>query len=588
MVFRKSLFITILVLIPMLLFTQQEKEYELPERETQEETQEVIDTETEETEVEVEVEIIDTPPKELEFTLEDIMNYIEADKEKVLPQNSMSQINYHNMIRFGGFRFVRPFLPTSAYNAKLTNLGNLNPNINQYSTIRNINNGMPVIFDSDTYPYEVSLTRLYAGMGELDKDFADITFRKDNTFSINNLSIRGDFKAINDYTNKNVIFPNQNYNKTSDAFFQLDYSLYEIDISTVYLSSNLDVSTHDYYIYDHNTKNMVHDSLTLNGVNVGTKYIYVGILQSENYISTSPKIIYSSQAYLLGVRYKNEVNNIDVAYQKNYDKYKGNHPDTQEYKDDIYSLKYSLRYPFNTQESIDKARYALTSELSLYDQFCKMNNYTQLSANLYKNIFIIGEASYNDYIRPQIPFFRFENYVKHSYKGGLGYYALTRPDRFWIDANIIGGQKEVIQFKEQADSISEKYVTISNEVNANLLLVEKYLININHTLEYDDFKQPFYLLPLYTNITDCSITLLMQNNNRLSLGTKISLISEVKNAQEIFIPANHCIDAYLKIGITKVFDIKLVLNNISRRQYYGNDLLDDFHFTSMMTWYFIN
>jgi len=584
MVQRKQIFIACLLLIPLLLFSQEQPE---PIVETQETS--ILGTPTDIDEAPADTTYTEpeaqTPAKkELTFTIDDIIAFIETDKEMVIHHNSISEVNYHNIVRINSFRLFRPLLPANAYIAKLNNLGTLNPNINQYTTIKGTHNGMPVVFDTDTYPYEVSLTRFYAGMGELDKDFADITFRKDAAFSIENLQLRGDFKAINDYTNKNVSYPNQDYNKTSDAFFQMDYTLYEIDISAMYLNTNTDLTTPDYYIYDHNPKNMLHDSLDLKAIQIGWKYLYAGYMQAENYLSTSPNTTYATEAYIAGVKYEINSHAIDLTYQKNFDKIKGIQPTTQKYNDDIYSLKYSLDHPFD-DEDIEKPQYALASEVSLYNQ--KINGYAQLSANVHKNLFLIGEANYSDYLRPQVPYFRFENYLTQSYKGGVGYYHLKDRDQFWLDANIMAGQKGVTQFTDQADKVSEKFITISNDVNANLL-IDKYLFNINHTLVYDDYKQPFYLLPLFTNTTDCSITLLMQNNNKIALGTKISLISEVKNAQENIFPANHCIDAYLSIGITKVFDIKVVFNNISRRQYYGNDLLDDFHFTSMLTWYFIN
>jgi len=549
------------------------------------------------------------PSKQPTVTLEHVIKYIESDKEKITQNKSLSEVNFQNIYKYNSFWITNPQLPVNAYTKKFTNLGEISPyySINQYTPYPNYHDGTPAFFTTSSYPHEISLTRIYAGLGELDKDFAHVTFRKNEFLTLENLNFRGDFRAVNDYPHRNVTSPYSFYEKTSDGFFELKYKLYDFDISASYLDANYDHPSTDYLLPISNTTALkpISDKQTLYTFDIAWKYAYIGMLQSESKI---PTYTFSTRSYLFGTKYQDTYNDINLAYQKNTDKVRRDaiYGVREKSDDGIISLKYSLNYPF-TQENYTKPKYELSTDIVTYDDFSKINSVTALSANAYKNIFVIAEGSYSDKQRPDI-IYLFENYLVKAYKIGIGYATIEADaingiptnNIFSIDANLLIGKKEVQQNIIFPSSVGTPYMvsenetfsTLSSQVNTNLLFFTHYLLNLNNTFTYDDLHKDFYQLPSFTNTADLSITRLMKNNNKIALGSTLYSIASVRKQDEkentYIIPANFCFDLYLSIGITKAFDIKVLVNNLGRRGYYGNDYLDDFHFTTMMTWYLLN
>jgi len=644
MVYRKTLIIICFLILPLLLWANDsliDDDANLPRSVgtalVSSDTDEINDQITDEIDDQITDEINDqitdddtfsgkppttpsTRPKRIPtVTLDDVTDFVKTDRDILLQNKTLSEVNYHNIYKYNSYWITNTQLPINAYSKRMTNLGEISPysSINQFTTLKNYPEGLPAFFTASNYPHEVSLTRIYAGLGELDKDFAHVTFRKNEFLTLQNLNFRGDFKAINDYQHRNMLRQHTFYEKTSDAYFLLKYSLFGIDVSGSYLDSSYEHANTDYLLSTGNTNTRsipVSDSWTLYTFDITSKYLYAGILQSESKITS---YTFDTRSYLVGTKYKDTYHDVNLSYQKNYDKIL-----TEKSSDNILSLKYSLSIPFTVKNNAipaendttatsvgdvayrpvstsisPKPKYSLTTDIVTYDDYSKKNTITQLSAHIYKNSFFIGQASYADMHRPDIDYL-FENYLTRSYQAGFAYITLTDRDYFWIDGSLLAGNKDIKQVEHilldtPPSTLSESFHAYTAEINANVLMFDQYLANISNITTYDDFSTMFYYLPHLKNITDISITRHLQRNNRITLGSTINIVSSVYKYDEYEdlhykVPQNHCIDVYFSIGITKLFDIKVLVNNLSRRGYYGNDYLDDFHFTTNMTWYFLN
>jgi hypothetical protein len=196
-----------------------------------------------------------------------------------------------------------------------------------------------------------------------------------------------------------------------------------------------------------------------------------------------------------------------------------------------------------------------------------------------ESFFLLGKSRYNDTFMSEIDFHS-HNRLRNYHTVGAGY----RLDR--LDTSVQLGVKEVLQSNRYSD-FKESFPTITSETKVSIP-IKDFKLNLQNTFTMDYFKSDFYMLPWYSDILDISLTVYEKNDNYVTLGTRISLLSEVLTIASDLVHTNACFDIYATIGITKMFDISASFNNIGRRSYFGNDVLSDLNFTSYMTWYFLN
>ena len=475
--------------------------------------------------------------KELNFTKDDVLDFIVDNRKHVITEKKIYQIPRQNFLQFNNIWLTNIQIPINASTYKLQNFGRLDNNK----------------FSIEKYPYAVALTRLYAGLGDYEKNFAHITFYKDEMLTIDNLNFRGDFRGISDYK--------ITHQKFSDIFTQLDYNLNDFKFSLIYFSSDRDYHPLYYSFYDN--QNSINDVWSLFNFEVAWKHIFVSYFSDNNKVSADifkESFKNNNQVIAVGVNFDFDLQSIKVSGQHDFD-------------DNLFSMNYNLNtdsYKFNT-------------DVILFDNNTKIYTHTDINATIYKNLYCLGKFLYLDIVRSEINFL-IENHVRKSYEAGIGFKGLKN-ENFYYDTYLIAKQIEYIQFAN--NKLAENINTVSHVVDVNYI-VNRLLINLNNRVDYNNFNNNFYLLYDYYNELEASLTWSLKNDNKVSLGSRLAIISSILNDYDEINSTNHCIDIFFSIHLTKLFDIKAEFNNLTRRGHFGNEILNDLHFTSQIVWYFIN
>jgi len=476
-------------------------------------------------------------PKELNFSKDDVVNYITENRKNMVTHNKIYEVPFQDFLRFNNIWLTNTQVPIHASLHKLQNFG----------TIQNNN------FNNEKYPYPVALTRFYAGIGDYKKDFAHITFLKDEFLTIKNLNFKGDYRGESDYQNTQQKF--------ADYFAQTEYSLHDFTLSAIYLSSDRELNPF-YYTID-NDYYFIYDRLGLFNLDLSWKFLYLTYFSSS--INISAKSINDSfkhkqEAIALGTKLDFDIHQINLSTQYNNN-------------DNLISLHYD----------INSNNYKFSTDTVIYDSMSKIYSSNDFTANIIKNIYVVGNARYSDLDNPDFDF-QIVNHLRSYYALGFGIKS-NFSEKYYFDTYVKAGQKNVIQYS--SNKLNEKFNTISYVTDINVL-VYKYMFNISNELLYDDFSKKFSLLTAYYNTLNLSVTRLFAHDNKMTLGSRMYFLSSVINDYNQYVNANMCINLYLKIGITKIFDINVEINNLTRRGYLGNENLNDLHFTTQLVWYFIN
>ena len=475
--------------------------------------------------------------KEITFTKEDVLDFVVDNRKHVITGRKLYDVPWHSFLQFNNIWLTNTQRPIHASLYKLQNFGRLDDNK----------------FSIEKYPYAVALTRMYAGLGDYDKNFAHITFYKDEMLAIENLNFRGDFRGVSDFQNESQKF--------SDSFLYAEYKFHDFSFSMNYL--NFDRQLNSFYYYFEDYGSYIDEVWNIMNFEVTWKSLFV------SYFSGSNK--YSAAA--LGAPVRFDTKSLAVGVDLNFDIHRIRASGQHDFDDNLFNLQYSLL----TED------YMIKTDGVFFDDGSKIYANADIKASLNKNLYLLGKAHYRDIVRPKI-YFSIENHLRNSYEGGVGYKSFPKGN-FYFDTYMLAGKKELTQYF--ASKTTEDVYTVSHVFDVNYIL-HNILFNIHNKFEYNNFSNYIYLLSDYYNEVDASITMNLKNDNRIILGSKVSLISSIFNEKNYIIPMNHCIDVYLSIGITKLFDIKAEINNLTRRGHFGNESLGDMHFTAQMVWYFIN
>jgi hypothetical protein len=509
--------------------------------------------------------------KEIDFTIDDIVSFITQDKDNTLYQEPIYQVSYQNKYLFRSVMLSQGTLPINFYTTNLSNLGLIDEHA----------------FQTTQYPYRVSLTKLFAGLGEFDKNHAHITFMKDEFLTVDNLSFRGDFKA------KSTPYYFENF-RMGSYFIDANYSMSDISFSTTFFSLDRDLRPGFYSLSDIGLyREKLNEKKSLAYFDISWRYLFLSYLTTDHKISAEH--IYSSASFennilALGTEFRYDRHGIKFATQ--YDHLQIDSSSFTDYN--AYAL-----YSYVSDDTC-MSKYTINSDFFIFDDFSKINTFTRLSARTYRDFYLLSNVFYQDPIIFSIPF-TYQNYITSSFYLGFAYQQngnhlhnlslchlthshTTNKNNIYLDF-LIGSRS--LRQTHRFYNLSETFLSYTSEIST-AVQVDNFVIGMQNKLRYDDFDSPFLLIPTYTNSTEISLTRLLPKNNKIALGTRIHFISKVFDEMNTTIPANHLIDAYFSIGITKLFDISFELNNITRRAYFGNEMLHDIHFTAFTTWYFIN
>lgn len=457
------------------------------------------------------------------------------------------EIPFHHTFLINNYIWSNSILPSSTIKSKLNNYGNVYENE----------------FKNGYYPYNVTLTRAYAGLGEYDNNFAHISLMKNHSLSVENLHLRFDFKA------KDQLYENFNY-KSSEGFAQADFSINNLNFYTNVILSNRDLFAGDYYLYDLFSFNRDRINDRFEFFSIGTKWSFISLnyvyhehylksYQSPNSFKVNTTSIYST------TEYSNENNNLVLSIQKDYietsnqKKFNQNHFMIR-HSHLINNFKLSGRYMFI--DSFDSKDLELSS-----------------SYKINENLEVISLANFRDKQR-QLLSYRLFN-VNEAYYG-IG----NRFSNDMFNVQYLIGQKRLYQ-ENSFYNIKEDVFSFVSDFSVTYPVSDYKLRYINQ-FTYDSVSDYFLLMPQFQNIANLSLIKELHHDNYVSGGIKISALSEVRNEVFQIMQTNPLIDFYINIGISKLFNVEFQINNIIRNTYFGDKTLNDFNFTANMLWYFIN
>jgi hypothetical protein len=599
MVFRKQLFIIVLYFLVIFIISAQETDIiddELIINDSNdyeaidgiEENDNDNDTVEEDAEEEFDKKNVHDKPKikELDFTLVDVIDFCAFDKTNMIYKSSSLIIPLHDVYKFDKFWITHTQLPTNSYNKKLKNLGSFDMTDNPFKKELEYKENKHYLYDTNRfspikYDYEMSLTRLYSGLGDFKQNFAHITFFKDSFLTLNGVNFRGDFKAISEIEK----LENQ---RLSDIYLQLDYNNDDLHISGKRLTSNHDLHRNYYTLITTSIPMNAEENMTLNNLNVQYKYFFIGYFNSINtikYLRMPEKYKFENESYILGAEYENNINSFvfqhsQLSAQKNISRVNKTKKE-----------EYSLNPKYNAILQNDVRRILLLDfEALFYDNFKKLYTFTNLRNNLIYNFYSTIKVETSDINRSELNYL-LETYQTRNVKIGLGYEKIVDYDSF--DNSLYLGKKSISQYNRLYPIEPETFLVFSNDTTIKYNF-NKYQLKMQNYLEYNNFKNDFIYLPVFFNALDVSLIKFLNFDNKMALGSRIKtygdalILSAVDRTSVMLVPTNSLIDIYFSVGITKLFDINIEFNNIGRAQFVGNEMYNDFHFSTYMTWYFFN
>ncbi len=454
---------------------------------------------------------------------------------------------FHNSFIIDNYIFTNNVLPSHELESKLINYGIIDDNV----------------FNKVYYPYNVTLTRAYAGLGEYDNNFAHVSLRKNHAISIENLHLRTDFKA------SDRLYKNFNH-KSSEGYFQLDYYLNNFVFNAGIILSNRDLLSGDYYLHNlfSTDSDRINDRWELYKYGLGWKYFLFSFVTNEQYI----------KAYNLDNHFKSENKSLILSY----DNLLTNHNIKINLQKDY--IKNSNSDKFN-QNNISFQHFNQFSKLRLQGEYIGVDNLNKISLNLKtsytlnSNLDFISNLAYHDNLDRYIDY-RVYNLQQHLLSTGLS----IRHNK--TDLSLLLGQKRVIQ-NNYIEEIKQDMFTCNLVFNTSIP-VKQLKLNISNVYNYDRVRENFILIPEFTNISDISLMLPLEHDNRISLGSRINLIADMIDEAYRVRQTNPLIDSYLNIGISKLFEFEVQFNNMIRNTFFGDKTLHDFNFSTKIVWYFIN
>ena len=492
--------------------------------------------------------------KEISFTKDDIIDYAEKDKTAIIHRNDLGLVGYHNKLRIGKYWMVRPQLTADSYYRKLENFGVQNSN--QFSLTH--------------YPYEVSLTRLFAGLGDYDKNFAQITIMKNQFLNVNNTNFRADFKA------QDELIENFNH-KSADSFLQFTTKKKDWSFSSFFFQTNRELLSKNLYFSNNfnNSSETIKDRWLFYNFEIAWKTFFINYTISENYLksnSSNENLKFDNYSFFIGTTLQNKYQEITLTAQKDF------------FKNNLYSKKFNENL-FTTNYILQANNLKINTDFIIFDRLKKIDSDFKTSYNLFQNISLILKHKYSDNYKSDIEF-RIENQIKNELLSGFGYNSVNHECFDLIDLTILAGKKKLKQYGN-INNISEDFFTFNTELKT-IIPFKGYHLKLYNRFNYDNISENFLIIPEYSNLTDISVIKKLHHDNKIALGSRMYIISDIIDEAFRFRQSDPVVDIYFSVGITKLFDINIELNNIYRNMYFGDKTLNDFHFTTNIIWYFLN
>ncbi|MCL2063041.1 MAG: hypothetical protein FWG98_01535 [Candidatus Cloacimonetes bacterium] len=387
-----------------------------------------------------------------------------------------------------------------------------------------------------------------------------------------------------------------------------------IDFTAMYLDTNRDLVARQYFL--EKIFLLQNETITENwqfiSLDVSWKYLFGSAFLSNNRINsnrTSDRIRCENLGLVLGLQYENKFQEIKISYQRDVG---NNEMNWAEGADIVYSEEKTEDNILGLSYNLNHEKFQSELNIILFEDISRINMQQKSVWDFHRNINILTDLNYSDVVRPFLKY-RIENHIFREMKGGLRikydkeYIFTSNPEKgasFFVNsdriettiqADFMLGEKNISQFRSinnpteemQWLRIKEDFMTFSSDISASLKIYD-FVLFLNNRFEYDNFQEQFYLLPEYSNTLELSLAWYLRHNNQMRIGSRVSFMGDVINDSGVLRQSNPVVDAYFALGITKLFDIKLEINNIYRNMIFGNEILNDYHISSYLVWYFIN
>lgn len=421
------------------------------------------------------------------------------------------------------------------------------------------------------YSFAPTLIRAQMAMGENDIQYANISFKKDQLFGLNNLNIYSAFLA----QNGQIPLISE---KASNALISLNWKYNELTLKSKFLLINQDYSTRQ--INDYQFFKMAEDIITESSFDyqysATYRFLYFGYRDKSQKIKTynNDKLIYENKSLTLGLKDSLFYNKFDLSIQQNNDKIKRVFTNSLSTKDKntLISLSQALDFPILT----------FNNNLLYYSD----NKVTSLSGKALVALSSsvksgINYAYQNDFT-PNI----FNSQYLKTYDSQQIALSLLFTNSLIDNESSLGIRKRYQSYKViQENKQSEQYIFAELKNKITFSLFNQNIV-ISHLCEYQNTETLYYNSELLNKLK-VVVEHPMPRNNKISAGFDYYFASDFLAPQTVW-SYTYVINTFVKFNITNLFDLTISVNNLNNSESYLSEELIPYNFNANVSWYFLN
>ena len=388
------------------------------------------------------------------------------------------------------------------------------------------------IFENEFYQHPVAYTNSFLGLGDRNMNHAFVSLRKGDVFTQNlefnfaYLGQDGDWLGTRE---KSKNFHTSFFYESKLGDFIFHHTRINQSLSSYKLSADI------------NSSAVIDEKNSINSFMWRNKYLNLGF-QLENFQADTLK--QNNNHFLVSKEFRIKADTLAVIYEHINDK-------TNDENINLFSLYNQLEINhlyaelFANYKDDDYFNFISKNKVALIKEFSLLFNYTKSK----------------DYLTN-------ENYFDKKWEAGL---AVNQ-----IQSKILYGSKQ--EYEK-----SYEYVKINTNPNIFFANLE---VKLNNWLFYN-IDEPDYI-PQWQQKAFLDFILHLKHNNRITFGLNDHLYSEFINADNEIIDNTFFLNAYLAIGITDYFEIKVDLINIFNQDDINNIDINKRHYNFSLRWFFIN
>jgi len=438
---------------------------------------------------------------------------------------------------------------------------------NSFNSLSNIK-----ILNRKLYPYSPMLVSTEMGMSEKEISYANAEAYKNHLFNVENLNFSSVF-----YASKGEVplITESTANSRISMNYQFDKWTVDGGISTI---------SHDYsskrlnnFYFAKMPEDLINEKSDTQWISTSFQSLYMGYnaINQKMSVSTGQKIKTSQEALLFGFKTHQPLfyNDVDLFIQINDEKSEClldsliqqnmqysllglNHRLNLDFlswnNDIIYHSKNSSKYirthfdiPLRKHIEAGAGYTGNTLESILHTQLF-MNNQFEKQYDVHTRL-------YNQYLNMELSIGkRYQNQTIQKF--------------------------QTIQIKE-----SFSFISLKNSLN---IPIQNYCFRMNHMLDFQNSEQLYYTSQLLNKL-GLSIEKDLGRHNKIAVGIDTYYADDILSETGIW-GYSFVIDTFVKINITKLFDLSVRLHNITNNEHYLAEYLNPTHVSGTIHWNFLN